>query len=461
VLPLTPETPGFPLASKNIEGSSSAGQGRQHSVKAGYMLTAAGGRRAVKEWGAVCRLVSRSCFVTVILFASRRIWAIAMNFKRLTILQGLLLLGLTGGCQRQEASSDLSYSTLETMSYSILRQYIKAAQTQGPDIRYPLCVTAEFNVTDEKRARYLKIEEQAANKWNDLLQGEPDWTVRHIEFYMVGGATPSSCPDQVDGLKVYRLVALANQDRGYAAFHQYKNAIGRSEWDGESLNREIHEYGHQVGLGDTYTENSYQIPIGQPEGIMNNCWTTRELTEDDAAGVRNVWRMVRTNSKEPCGEGYVTGTARLNNNNHQFCIKDKNYTPRPTPTPTLTPTPTPLKSPNSGAGFTPSPVNPTLPGSDGVSEVKAGIMVLAVKETAESYALFAATALDIQELKVCRRETKECTEHVKPVRTGGERNFFAVASKVPLEVSFDLTGFNSTGAPSATRSVGAKEFFGE
>lgn len=128
-----------------------------------------------------------------------------------------------------DPSSD-KYSVLSTLEYSILREYDKAAAIQGRRIRYPVCVSAEFSVDDATRRRYLSVEQQAVSRWNDALRGEPGWRVDAIELYLVGGAQPSSCPNNHDGMKVYKLVGLANQDRGYAEFYNFKNAIGRSEF---------------------------------------------------------------------------------------------------------------------------------------------------------------------------------------------------------------------------------------
>ncbi len=212
------------------------------------------------------------------------------------------------------------YSVLSTIQYSILREYDRAAKSQGARIRYPVCVTAEFAVTDAARQNYMRVEQQAINTWNDVLRGQPGWAVDQIELYMVGNASPSSCPTTHNGLKVYKLVGLANQNRGYAEFYNYKNAIGRSEWNRADLRRELHEYGHQLGLGDTYTEAGYQTPQGQPAGVMNLYFDVKTLTNDDIAGVRHVWNMIRTGSNNPCGSGYTAGTASTNRNGHRFCV---------------------------------------------------------------------------------------------------------------------------------------------
>jgi len=219
------------------------------------------------------------------------------------------------------AGSIPKYSTLSTLQHSILREYVKAAKAQGSrTIRYPICVTAEFSVTSSERQKYLLIEQEAINTWNKALRGQPGWDVDTITLYMVGGATLSSCPSTDNGLRVYKLNGLANQDRGYAEFYTFKNAIGRSEWRKADVKRELHEYGHQLGLGDTYTEAGYQVPQGQPAGVMALYFNVQTLTADDIAGVRQVWNMINTNSSNPCGAGYTAGTASPNSNGHRFCV---------------------------------------------------------------------------------------------------------------------------------------------
>jgi hypothetical protein len=116
-------------------------------------------------------------------------------------------------------------------------------------------------------------------------------------------------------------VVLANSNRGQADFYDYTNKIGRSEWQAADVRREMHEYGHQIGLGDTYTEAGYQTPVNQPAGIMNLYYKVQGLTQDDIDGVRQIWTMIRTNSNNPCAAGYGPGQAPVNNNRHRFCVK--------------------------------------------------------------------------------------------------------------------------------------------
>ena len=232
----------------------------------------------------------------------------------------LMISGLFAGCRNRD-QSHLNYSTLHAINHSILKEYAKASKIQGANIKYPLCVTAQFPITDKERNQYLKIEEQAVNRWNNALRGQPGWKVNHIEMYLVGGTAANSCPSIDNGLRVYKLLGLATGNRGYAIVEQYLNVISRAEFAKKDLKREMHEYGHQLGLGDTYTEASYQTPEGQPPGIMNLYYNVMDLTEDDIAGVRNVWRMIHTGSGDPCGEGYQKGKASKNRNKTRFCVK--------------------------------------------------------------------------------------------------------------------------------------------
>ncbi len=220
------------------------------------------------------------------------------------------------------------YSVLNTLQYSILPQYVSAAKAQGSSqIRYPICVAAEFSITDADRQKHLLIEQEAINTWNQSLVGQTGWPVDKITLYMVGNANPSSCPSTDNELKVYKLVGLANQDRGYAEFYTFKNAVGHSEWTRGDVKRELHEYGHQLGLGDTYTEAGYEIPIGQPPGVMNLYYNVQTLTEDDIAAVRQIWYMINTKKTNPCATGYTTGATKLNNNGHRFCVKTNGKPP--------------------------------------------------------------------------------------------------------------------------------------
>ncbi|HZH14917.1 MAG TPA: RICIN domain-containing protein [Archangium sp.] len=239
-----------------------------------------------------------------------------------------MILGAVVGCagpdepaheQRTTARSDLSY--LNDISYSILKEYEKARNWQGSgDISYPICIFSNYStpISSSKRESYRALMERVVNRWNDALEGQPGWPVWTIRLYLVGSST--ACPDTDANLKVYKVMGDQSRERGYAQFWTFLNVAGKGEFDAEIYKRELHEYGHQLGLGDTYSESSYQLPVDQPPGVMNLYWDVPDLSEDDIASVRHVWARLKGHSTAQCPEGYVPGKADLNNNGHIFCV---------------------------------------------------------------------------------------------------------------------------------------------
>ncbi|MCU0663405.1 MAG: hypothetical protein MUC50_13895 [Myxococcota bacterium] len=225
------------------------------------------------------------------------------------------------------AEHQSNYSVLNTIQYSILKHYAAKAKTQGANITYPICVASdELKFTSAQRAAFIQTEEQAINKWNKALIGQTGWAVSSIKLYPVGGFTKSSCPKTDNGYPVYRVIGIAG-NRGGASFWDYLQTVEKNNFFTPNLRREMHEYGHQLAMGDTYTEVGYEQPIGQPASIMNLYYNVDGLTQDDIDGVRQIWYMLRTGSTNPCATGYVPGKALENRNGHRFCVKGSGPNP--------------------------------------------------------------------------------------------------------------------------------------
>ncbi len=247
---------------------------------------------------------------------------------KLYIIAIALALGAAVGCaesgelateQHTTARNDLSY--LNDISYSILKEYEKARISQGSgDISYPICIFSNYTmpISSTKRESYRALMERVVNRWNDALEAQPGWSIWTIRLYLVGSST--ACPDTDGNLKVYKVMGDQSRERGYAQFWTFLNVAGKGEFDSEIYKRELHEYGHQLGLGDTYSEATYQLPVDQPPGIMNLYWDVPDLSDDDIASVRHVWARLNGYSIAQCPDGYVPGTTQLNNNGHIFCV---------------------------------------------------------------------------------------------------------------------------------------------
>ncbi|NOJ77415.1 RICIN domain-containing protein [Myxococcus xanthus] len=256
--------------------------------------------------------------------------SIDTHCSRLTIALLGMALGVVAGCATPDepaseqhavggARSELSY--LNTLNYSILTEFERARGMQlSGDISYPVCIFSNYTtpISASKRESYRALMQQVVNRWNDALESQPGWAVWNIRLYLVGSST--ACPDTDASLKVYKVMGDQTRERGYAQFWTFLNVAGRGEFDSENYKRELHEYGHQLGLGDTYSEATYQLPFDQPPGIMNLYWDVPDLTDDDIASVRHVWARLSGRSGSQCPAGFIPGTAQPNPNGHIFCV---------------------------------------------------------------------------------------------------------------------------------------------
>ena len=90
----------------------------------------------------------------------------------------------------------------------------------------------------------------------------------------------------------------------------------------------LHEYGHQIGLGDTYSENGLQNPANQPQGsVMMNAMSD-SLSADDTAGIIKAWSIIYKKEAIQCGTGYQEGTAAVNTFNNFFVGRPALRAPR-------------------------------------------------------------------------------------------------------------------------------------
>jgi hypothetical protein len=254
------------------------------------------------------------------------------HFRPAFIALGLLGAIAAPGCVAGETSDteqDESVETAESamsyfngLSFSILKEYKAASVQQSTaNITYPFCVYSNYDqpISAAKRESYRQTMQKVVNRWNSALVGQPGWPVQSITLKLVG--TSTSCPDTSSSRKVYKVMGDKTTNRGSASVSEYLNVAGKTEFDQESYVRELHEYGHQVGLGDDYTEAGYQQPVDQPPGIMNNCWILTDLTDDDVSSVRHIWARVNDPANAPkCPANYVVGTTNEGGVGFTYCV---------------------------------------------------------------------------------------------------------------------------------------------
>jgi hypothetical protein len=148
---------------------------------------------------------------------------------------------------------------------------------------------------------------RAINAWTGALQGNPYWKYETVDVTFGGGN--------------YSVIVDTAIQRSYAIPELREIHLSPSylaSWDPNSFRVILHEFGHMMGLADTYSEGGYQTPINQPSGIMNYAYLYDELQPDDIAGAIAVYEYA--NGRGPFCRGiYVPGGAYENKNQIAFC----------------------------------------------------------------------------------------------------------------------------------------------
>lgn len=218
---------------------------------------------------------------------------------------------------RLEQDRDTRFCTANNLSRSLLTQMVNAANLQhSSDIDYPFCIYTEDiprNVqTENKVQEWATI---AMNTWIEPLIGEPGWKVTHAEAYRVQ-PTSSGCPSKHNGLSVYR-IRINNMHGANNSYPGFQMNMGN--WGVHEL-VVLHEMGHAIGLGDTYSYDGHK-PLGQPSATMKNQWNLKGvLQQDDKDAIRFIWARLR-GEDNPCPAGYIIGEVEGTNwSGEVYCV---------------------------------------------------------------------------------------------------------------------------------------------
>jgi hypothetical protein len=223
-----------------------------------------------------------------------------------------------------EPNESLQLGTLVDLNHSIYLEFKKASVLQKTsNIKYPVCITTNFPtpLTEQQREAKRQQLERVANRWNAALVGVEDWPVKTVILYTVGSLNAPCNMDSDGDLRVYKVFGDYSRIRGYAAYPDYLNVEGKDEFLSTDWRRNLHEMGHQFGLGDTYSEEGLQTPEHQPPSIMNIFWNVSDLTQDDIDSARHVWARVSGKTTEICPSGYTVGHAQQNIMRNTFCVR--------------------------------------------------------------------------------------------------------------------------------------------
>lgn len=158
-----------------------------------------------------------------------------------------------------------------------------------------------------------------ANRWNKLLESDPNWSIKwRIE--PVFRTQPSPCAaGRGFAVNVWKDHARFNAER--CAPKRVTPCRNHSEpWNkailiGPALpgcgttdifneRTMLHEYGHLLGMGDTYRvrgKSDWDVSKAQPPSVMNGQSTT--LTNDDELGLRFALQRIKTDRTSCDGFG--------------------------------------------------------------------------------------------------------------------------------------------------------------
>lgn len=224
----------------------------------------------------------------------------------------------------EEPDEGLNLSTLVELRYSIYLEFKKASVLQRTsNIKYPVCISTNFPtpLTElQREAKRLQLQ-RVANRWNAVLSDVKEWNVKSIELYTVGALNTPCDMTTNAGLKVYKVFGDDTRARGYAAYFEYLNVEGKDEFPSTDWRRNLHEMGHQFGLGDTYSEKGFQLPENQRPSMMNIYWNVSDLTQDDIDSAKHVWARISGKTSDVCPAGYVVGKAQENLLQNNFCVR--------------------------------------------------------------------------------------------------------------------------------------------
>lgn len=238
------------------------------------------------------------------------------------------------------AIRNLDASTLS--QYSILPELHK----NGGKLSIQIISVSSQPLLNNKDVENLKKSiHDAVQSWNHILYEKSNgipWSWSNLDVNITGPEQSHPCQHYngvnwncPDDNKVRFFIhddrtarSYTNPLEKYIAIHASNvTTIHYSDWHSKSFNKLIlHEYGHILGLSDTYIDAKYQTPENSPPAIMNSYYEVDTFTEDDIVGIRTLWDFLNFEG-DICAPGYVDDKAEVNAWQARFCIPADNITP--------------------------------------------------------------------------------------------------------------------------------------
>jgi len=214
------------------------------------------------------------------------------------------------------------FSVLNVTSATSMLSVVEA---RAGAIKVCLGLTGFGADTAATSTKMQRISKAAFGAWNDLLAGHPDWRVTAVD--PVFTVKTSECTDAAEDLRINVWADASEFTSDYCGRRptwvcsSAGDMWGRNIYIGP-INRGVpedvfdpytilHEYGHMLGLGDTYRIPGSHDWVGdQPPSVMNRGSLT--LTDDDKLGLWVTLRSIKTGSRSCDGFGTaLTMTANV------------------------------------------------------------------------------------------------------------------------------------------------------
>jgi hypothetical protein len=173
----------------------------------------------------------------------------------------------------------------------------------------------------------------AVIKWNAALKrANVGWKIDAVALKTLSGIGQCPAANYDMTILVWTDSATWNRDhakgqRSYADVNRGEIHLDPEAFDGLPSGdlRQwviVHEYGHLLGLGDTYTEKGESQPQeSHPPSVYRGEGGTWDPSPDDIAGIGAVWKYIETGSFS-CPQGYKKGTGWANGGTPYYCVPE-------------------------------------------------------------------------------------------------------------------------------------------
>lgn len=252
------------------------------------------------------------------------------------------VLGISIGCKTYKATSDVKFGIYGNAMAATLKEksLLSILQRTGGKLDVLVLfadrdkwVNGSKNEVDAAAAQFKK----AVETWIAPLQGYEGWNLRQVTLNvrtMAVDANQTSvnpcqfslstnfynCTDSSSEMRL--IVAKQEPFRAHATFISGFLAVSAKN-DPKVY---VHETGHLMGMADIYEEWGYQKMGEQHDkSIMHTPNEVDTLTGDDIAGIKQIWRFIKSGKME-CPTGYRVGTLESDRSDYSkntvLCVRE-------------------------------------------------------------------------------------------------------------------------------------------